>query len=549
MLCYFCESGSGVQSVVRCMVALFLSLGSVVAVAASWATATAIPLLAAQTTALIMGGTSHPLVGPKDQPDFVTSYLDHAVGDHLNPAFGGPVTNAVAVFTPEELFPIGELTLDESVAEGRANLHRCVAAGADCVFNDDAAVAPAVGVSTPPQPGDALMVFGYSQSSIIASLAKQDLIADYQAGDSAVSFMLVANPMRPNGGVLMRGDGLPKIPIMGISFVGASPTDSALLLDGTYVYPTVDIARQYDGLGGDFPVRPLNLLALANALLGYYLLHGETVDVPLDRALYQGREGDTSYYLIETGIVPILQPLAFMIPEPILRAIDVPLRVMIEDAYDRSVGPGTPTPLSWWPTDDVFGMAHKLIRSLPVAVDTLFEGFGLSRVLGTEAPGPYGVGGPDLPDEPGADPDDPAAEPDNPAADPADASVVSDAVDVSVDADADKAVDVTDVVVVNEAFAVTAVTGEGQTVRSDDSEVPGDGVDKLDSREPASPESDSGQTAPDYGQAAPDSGLPESDAGLPESDPEPEVSRLEADALEASDGGGSGSGAVDAHAA
>jgi hypothetical protein len=215
--------------------------------------------------------------------------------------------------------------------------------------------------------------------------------------------MLVANPMRPNGGVLQRGVGWPTIPILGISFPGASPTDSPLLPDGTYAYPTIDIARQYDGLGGDFPVRPLNLIALINAFLGYGLLHGETVDVPFDQARYQGREGDTTYYLIETEIVPILQPFAFFIPKPILAALDAPLRVIIEDAYDREISPGTPTSFSWWPVKDLFGLAVNLLKSVPVAVDNFFEGFGLPRVLGTEAPGTFGVGGPDLPVDPAAE--------------------------------------------------------------------------------------------------------------------------------------------------
>lgn len=200
----------------------------------------------------------------------------------------------------------------------------------------------------------------------------------------------------------MRGMGWPTIPILGISFSGASPTDSAQLPDGTYAYPTVDIARQYDGLGGDFPVRPLNLIALLNAFLGYGLLHGETVEVPFGEARYQGREGDTSYYLIETDIVPLLQPLAFIVPKPILKALDAPLRVLIEDAYDREIGPGTPTAFNWWPTTDLFGLVVNLIKSIPVAVDNFFEGFGLPRVLGTAAPGTFGVGGPELPVEPGA---------------------------------------------------------------------------------------------------------------------------------------------------
>ena len=376
---------------------IFRSLLAVV-LAVGVAAHTAAVALGLNTTALIMGGTFHPLIEPRDKPDFVTDYLDNAVGSHLDPAFGattGPVTNAVAVFTPEDFFPIGRLTFDRSVAEGGVNLRRCLAATSDCVYNADPAVTPAAGTAAP-QPGDTMMVFGYSQSAVIASLAKAELIDGYQVGDSGVAFMLIANPMRPNGGVLMRLFGWPTIPLLEISFPGASPNAGPVLDNGEFVYPTVDVARQYDGLGGDFPVRPLNLVALVNSFLGYGLLHGETVNVPLDEARFQGRQGDTSYYLIETDLVPLLQPLAFFVPKPILSALDVPLRVIIEDAYERGIGPGTPTRMRLWPMGDPVRLLINLVTSIPVAADQLLDGFGLGRWFGTTAPGAFGVGGPEV---------------------------------------------------------------------------------------------------------------------------------------------------------
>ncbi|WP_443186913.1 PE-PPE domain-containing protein [Mycobacterium sp. 4D054] len=374
-------------------------LASVAALPVSWALPGVALTLTANTTALIMGGTFHPLAAPRDGPRFVTDYLDNAVTRHLDPAFAGssgPVTNAVAVVTPEDFFPIGRLTFETSVAEGLANLHRCVRAGAECVFNADPAVTPGVGTGAP-QAGDTLSVFGYSQSAVIASLAKRDLIRDYEPGDPGMSFMLVANPMRPNGGVLMRLHRWPTIPVLRIPFPGASPTDGPRLAGGGPVFPTVDLVRQYDGLGGDFPVRPLNLLATVNALLGYGLLHGETVDVPLRQARFQGHEGDTDYYLVETDLVPLLQPFAPFVPRPILKAIDAPLRVLIEDAYDRHIGPGVPRLMSWRPVTSVIGLAGRLVASIPVAVDNFTQGLGLGRVLRTTEPGTFGVGGPDLP--------------------------------------------------------------------------------------------------------------------------------------------------------
>lgn len=512
----------------------FLVLGCVVAVSTSWAMATAVPLLVAHTTALIMGGTFHPLVGPKDKPAYVTSYLDSAVFGYLNPAFAEPVTNAVAVFTPEEFFPIGRLTLDKSVAEGQANLHRCVAAGAGCAFNDDAAVVSGVGPSVAPQVGDSFEVFGYSQSAVIASLAKRDLIRDYQAGDPAVSFMLVANPMRPNGGVLMRGKGLPAIPILGISFAGASPTDSAVLPDGSYANPTFDMATQYDALGGDFPVRPLNLLALVNALFGYGLLHGATVDVPFDRARYQGREGDTSYYLIETDILPILQPLAFIVPKPILKAIDAPMRVIIEDAYNREISPGTPTPFSWWPIKDVFKLVENLIKSMPVAVDNLFEGFGLSRVLGTKEPGTFGVGGPDLPDDPGVAP---VAALQSPQEVGRQAEGASTTTSVSAEAVAPDADPMTEP---DEPAEVTDVTSEELTPSNPTSESdgPGVGTEALDAEELGTEASDAEELdAEELDAEALDAEAldAEEPGSSKEPEPEPELAPADSGAADAGD--------------
>lgn len=403
---------------VRSFVVVCCAVASVIAVALSWAVPTAV-ILSANTTALIMGGSFHPLLGPKDSPDFVRDYLDNAVTGLLDPAFGesGAVTNAVAVYTPEDFFPLGRLTFEKSLAEGLANLRLCLAAASDCVFNED----PVVG-SVAPEVVDAKVVFGYSQSAVIASLLKRELIEKYGPDAPPVSFLLDANSMRPNGGVLMRFDDWPTIPILGIPFPGASPTDSV-----DDIYRTIDIARQYDGFGGDFPVRPLNLIATLNALLGYGMLHGETVNVPLSEAQYQGSEGDTRYYLIETDIVPLLQPFQLFVPKPILKAIDAPLRVIIEDAYDRDIGPGVPTPASWRPFRDFVGMVVRLVASIPVAVDNLTEGFGLGRVLGTTDPGAFGVGGPELPSDPeGQDAEPVASESDSasPEAERAEVSTV-----------------------------------------------------------------------------------------------------------------------------
>jgi hypothetical protein len=390
-----------------------VSLTAALALSISWSMNTAVQLQAA--TALIMGGRDHPLGPPVDPPSFVTAYLDNAVNSYINPAAAaGTQTsgadNAVAVIYPAQFFPIaGTSTFDESVAIGRSNVHNCLQANAACNFNNDPAVDPQVG-SQPPAPGDTFTVFGYSESAVIASLVKRDLIANYQPGDPSTSFVMVANAMRPNGGILERGVGLPTIPFLGVTFYGSAPTNSPVIDNGgtpddpsddTYVYPTVDVAQQYDGLGGDFPVRPLNLLASFNALAGFYYLHGNVINKSLTDAVYQGKQGDTSYYMFPTDTLPILMPLKQIgVPSPVLRLLDAPLRVLIEDAYARDVSPGTPVPASILPIGNPIALVVKLVASIPVGIDDALQELGVGRALGTTPAGPYGVGGPSLPPPP-----------------------------------------------------------------------------------------------------------------------------------------------------
>ena len=60
--------------------------------------------------------------------------------------------------------------------------------------------------SVAPAPGDTFVVYGFSQSSTIATLEKRALAAEYAPGEGPdVSFVLIANGNRPNGGFLSRG--------------------------------------------------------------------------------------------------------------------------------------------------------------------------------------------------------------------------------------------------------------------------------------------------------------------------------------------------------
>jgi hypothetical protein len=103
-------------------------------------------------------------------------------------------------------------------------------------------------------------VYGYSQSATVATVAtvEKRFLAQNPVPGTTVGFNLIANPNRPDGGILERFAGL-YIPIVGVTFNGATPTDTGM--------PTVDVAREYDGWA-DFPTNPLNPLADVKAGLG-----------------------------------------------------------------------------------------------------------------------------------------------------------------------------------------------------------------------------------------------------------------------------------------
>ncbi len=359
---------------------------------ALWSTmATAMKLVAA--TVLIMGGTNHPLGVPPDTQTFVNNYVAGAQNNYLGPGGFCPVSGCgtvVAVITPEQFAPIyGSTTFDQSVAQGLSNLDACVSGSANCVTN------PAVpGTSSPPYAGP-FVIFGYSQSATVATLEKAKLAAE--PNPPAASFFLLENPNRPDGGILARAPGV-TIPILGVTFSGPTPTDTP--------FPTIDVARQYDGVA-DAPLNPLNLLADVNAVLGYVELHGSAPGLSLSDAQFQGQYGDTSYYLIPTPVLPLLMPLGQLgVPAPILAALDAPLRVLVEAGYNRTISPGQPTPFNLLYFPNPIALAVNLVVSIPTGIDNGLAELGLGRPLGTQVPGPYGVGGPpvDPPGPPGPAP-------------------------------------------------------------------------------------------------------------------------------------------------
>lgn len=344
-----------------------------------------------RATALFMGGTGQPLIIPPNTPEFISSFVNGMYADFVAPTGmctgGDPGCELIAVYTPEQLRPlIGDLTLDQSVAAGRELLDNCIR-GAECT----ATPSPYTATVTTSLTDTSYVVFGQSQSAIIASYEKSDLIA-HPVADKTVSFVLLSNQNRPNGGVLERFVGA-YIPIFGITFNGATPTNSPQPTPLT----TVDIAAQYDGWA-DFPTNPLRLLAGLNAVLGMFFMHGD-VKAFSGAPQLQGYYQDTTYYLMPAELLPLVIPLSKVpvVGLPLARALDPPLRVLVEAGYDRTINPGQPTPAKYL----YFPNPVKTLIDFAVAIPTGWDD-AISSITGNPADRPfrtapqpaYGVGGP-----------------------------------------------------------------------------------------------------------------------------------------------------------
>ena len=279
---------------------------------------TAVRLL---TNALVMDGTTFATPSP--------GFVAAAINDFIVPTLGGSYTG-IAVTTPEQIVGI-----NQSVQDGLADLQ---AAMAEQQQTD---------------PGQPYVVFGYSQSSVIENLEKAELEQQKAGGQPVpdVTFVEIGDGNRPNGGIAERFPGL-VIPFFDFTFNGAAPTDNGI--------PTIDIARQYDGLA-DTPEYPIDLAADANAVLGVIFVHalyGEEVSLDPSSPNYvpgtiEQQYGDTSYYFIPTADLPLLDPLRlFGVPESVIDIIQPFFKVLVEAGYDRSDPFGQPTPAQLIPVID-----------------------------------------------------------------------------------------------------------------------------------------------------------------------------------------------------
>ena len=287
-------------------------------------------------TLLVMGGNKNPtgltptmeqqLGGDPWYPDtnadrlrpvgvFGEGYLD-TQNNPASPYYGWDLT---LVHWPAQigLPSLGQWSYEGSQRQGLANI--------DLAIRN---VLPALG------PGETALALGYSSGSNVMVREMRSL--QNQPGGAPATgqleFFLMGNPNRPNGGILQRFPGL-HVPLLDIRTDGSTPVDTP--------YSTTDIAWEYDA-AADFPLYPVNLLAVLNSLLSGSYLHGDyyQADVNGPRAVPDVTVGNITYITLEPPHLPLLMPLYELgFPTALLDLVEPALTVMVDWGYNRSISP------------------------------------------------------------------------------------------------------------------------------------------------------------------------------------------------------------------
>lgn len=360
------------------LVALFGAIALTFTSAVAWAA----------TTVLVVPGT-----GTKD-PSKVTGYQENVVGYYVQPTGACGATACVAKPVPyiAEFWPIplsgwGGLAgakWDDSVASGVTSLNEQYAAA---------------------DKDSPIVIFGYSQGGTVVTAVKKQLAENGGVPDN-VSFVLIGNASRPNGGLFTRPSFLGHIPILDVTFGPGTPTNT-----GTPTRPvnTTDVGFQYDGVT-DFPKYPANLLATANALAGFWYVHGkmlapkgsddpsatpigytpdevraavEAATANCSAGTYCQVSGDTRYVTLPAKILPLMLPLLDLgkatgttgLVTPFVDLVSPVARVLIETGYDRR-DYGAASPFGLFPVLDPLRLGVDLIGAAAQGVGQAATGTG-----------------------------------------------------------------------------------------------------------------------------------------------------------------------------
>ncbi len=174
-----------------------------------------------------------------------------------------------------------------------------------------------------------------------------------------VTFVMLGNPDRNEGGLRARLPAGVYVPFLGLSF-GAS-TNPVTPTDDPNAPRVILITKQYDGVADVPKYMLLDPLADINWALGLFYEHNyQNVDLDLDddgdvdQTDVTMAEADNTNYVVtkngnvtdvliknQPGELPITQPLrALGVPESLILALDPFLRFMIEAGYERQPDSG-----------------------------------------------------------------------------------------------------------------------------------------------------------------------------------------------------------------
>lgn len=318
------------------------ALGSATAVALGSAT----PALAANQALMLNG------IGIGDLPDLVMSNV-------LGGMFGNSKNyQRTAVTWPMQARPVtglNSMRLGESVTVGADNL--------------GVAITKAL---TEIGPNERVTVVGLSAGALVADEQMRRLLTSPDAPDkSKLTFVVVADSSR----ILFnknRYDG-----ILGYQYT--TPVDTK--------YDTIVVTAEYDGFA-DFPDRPWNFLAVANAIAGEIVTHVPSMFTDLSTVPAQNITvttnklgGVTTQYFIPAAQLPLVKLLPFLAPQ------EESLRKIIDSGYARNDGKAAATvaapvaaaaavdPVVTLPVADSAGQTAPVapVQIAPAAVDVPAE--------------------------------------------------------------------------------------------------------------------------------------------------------------------------------
>ena len=175
---------------------------------------------------------------------------------------------------------------------------------------------------------DDKILFGYSQGAVMVTRWLLQHAGDVDApSPDELSIILIGNSTRAYGGANAGSVAMPETQ-----------------------YDVIDVARQYDP-AADYPDDPFNLLAVANAWAGFTVIHTDYEGVDInDPANAVWTVGNTTYVLVPTENLPLLEPLRMIGLTELADQLNGPLKEIVEQGYNRPVPfPSTTQPA---PSDD-----------------------------------------------------------------------------------------------------------------------------------------------------------------------------------------------------